>query len=76
MTMKQSHRLKQNLSDNKEKNQTKSSAGETTNDGNKKMKSADIKNAHASGIGAMERSDENQLENLNYTDREDNEIVY
>ena len=30
-----------------------------------KMSAADIKNAHASGIGALERSDENQIEKMN-----------
>jgi len=41
-----------------------------------KIESADIKNAHASGIGSLERSDENQIEKLNNGSMENDTASY
>ena len=41
-----------------------------------KIESADIKNAHASGAGSLERSDENQIEKLNNRSMENDEASY
>ena len=40
------------------------------------LESADIKNAHASGAGSLERSDENQIEKLNNGSMENDETGY
>ena len=41
-----------------------------------KIESADIKNAHASGTGSLERSDENQIEKLNNGSMENDKTGY
>ena len=41
-----------------------------------KIESADIKNAHASGTGSLERSDENQIEKLNNGSMENDKVGY
>ena len=42
----------------------------------KKVKKTEIKNARASGIGALGRSEENQIEKLNNEDLENNKPAY
>ena len=55
----------------------KQDAGDDTkNRGNEKLNSDTIKNAHASGMGSLERSDENQIEKLNKRNRENEETNY
>lgn len=41
-----------------------------------RIKATEIKDAHASGIGALGRSEENQLENLSNNEAEKDEDVY
>jgi hypothetical protein len=41
-----------------------------------KMSAADIKDAHASGIGSLERSDENQIEKMNNDGMGNDDNVY
>ena len=47
-----------------------------TQDDRGKIESADIKNAHASGAGSLERSDENQIEKLNNGSMENDKTSY
>ena len=55
----------------------KNDAVERKTDGDsEKVQSADIKNAHASGIGSLERSDENQIEKLNNGSMENDKASY
>ena len=47
-----------------------------THSDREKIESADIKNAHASGTGSLERSDENQIEKLNNGSLENDKTGY
>ena len=58
------------------KKANKKDAKETAYKGNEEIKSNDVKDAHASGIGALERSDKDQIENTGYRDIENDDVVY
>ena len=53
----------------------KGAASKPAYENDRAIKSADIKNAHASGVGALERSDE-QIEKLSYGETGNDEDVY
>ena len=40
------------------------------------MNKTEVKDAHASGIGALGRSDENQIQKLSDDDSESDDVVY
>lgn len=39
-------------------------------------KKTDIKDAHASGTGSLEKSDEKQIEDFKYEQQDDDDVVY
>lgn len=72
--MKQRHSSKH--SGQEDKKSGKTAEEKRANKNEKIIESADIKNAHASGIGSFERSDESQIEKLNNREAEKDDNVY
>jgi hypothetical protein len=54
----------------------KKDAKERAYKGDEEVKSTEVKNAHASGIGALERSDKDQIEKADYREIENDDAVY
>lgn len=77
MTHGHKHKNKHLLKENKVENQQrKRNREEIKQDDSRGGEKTEIKNAHASGIGALGRSEENQIEKLNNDDLENDEAVY
>ncbi len=74
--MKQRHSSKPNFSGHEGKKGSKTADEKRAYDNDKIVESGDIKNAHASGIGSFERSDESQIEKLNDREVEKDGNVY
>ena len=51
-------------------------AKETAYEGDEEIKSTEVKDAHASGIGSLERSDKDQIEKTDYREIENDDAVY
>ena len=58
------------------KKANKKNTKETAYKGNEEIKSTEVKDAHASGIGALERSDKDQIEKTDYREIENDDVVY
>ena len=54
----------------------KKDAKERAYKSDEEVKSTEVKNAHASGIGALERSDKDQIEKADYREIENDDAVY
>jgi hypothetical protein len=68
------HHLKGFTKSNKKEN--KKIAKETAYKSNGEIESTEVKDAHASGIGALERSDKDQIEKTDYREIENDDAVY
>ena len=68
------HNAKRFTKANKRAN--KKDAKERAYKGDEEVKSTEVKNAHASGIGALERSDKDQIEKADYREIENDDAVY
>jgi hypothetical protein len=58
------------------KRANKKDAKETAYKSDEEIKSTEVKDAHASGIGALERSDKDQIEKTDYREIENDDVVY
>ena len=80
MTHSHKHKDHSHLKKDGVKNRKNKKAGDDTeqNDraGSEKMNKTEVKDAHASGIGALGRSDENQIQKLSDDDSESDDVVY
>lgn len=56
--------------------ETKGVGAQSAYENDSNIKSTDIRNANAAGIGAIERSDENKIEKLSYEETGNDEDVY
>ena len=54
----------------------KKNAQETAYKGDEEIKSTEVKDAHASGIGALERNDKDQIEKTDYREIENDDAIY
>ena len=77
--MRQDHKYKdQDLFNDKERHthKHKENTGNDDSNGIEKLTSSKVKNAHASGMGALERSNESQIEKEDQVDSETDDAVY
>jgi hypothetical protein len=58
------------------KGANKKNAKEIAYEGDEEIKSTEVKDAHASGIGSLERSDKDQIEKTDYREIENDDAVY
>ena len=58
------------------KRANKKNAKETAYKSDEEIKSTEVKDAHASGIGALERSDKDQIEKTDYREIENDDAIY
>ena len=59
-----------------EPGQIKAASGKSAYENDRAIKSDDIKDAHASGIGSLARNDEDQIDKLSYGEIGNDEDVY
>jgi len=59
-----------------EKDKNDQNNGPYSNRNNMRIDKTEIKNAHAAGMGALERSEENKIDKINYDEVEKDDSVY